>query len=502
VSRPTHLTAETNTFHSQGSSALAYEFGAEPETELIRPQLNLVPPSLEGAVRLAHETGLEDEAQARFAHWRGSLAVAATTRIQEVAVAPPKTDLLEQIQKAREGDEQAARSVRLNVSKATSEGFFKKNHITKPVEMQRGADGQLIQFGQSLESVHGNAILMRPNRHQSLKDITEAEALNGQRIQLAAESGVLKDYYYVVFSVVPNGVPEAQLDHRGDGYFLEDLTLVPQATTETNGSVTTESAFMAGVESNGTESFEERQKKRFDFAALAKLYQRFNKEAPSTAAGLIQEGLFIHKSLMPNGVLDPMRWFDEAADEVLGRNIERKAEDYIKRREESRREEDSVAEVENKVFNDLLNADLETPMEAAKLMWKLVKDHGLKEAVTNEYIDPIVFGRRAAVELAHARVLTAGGYTLQAEMHLRLAEQVAVIAGCGGGAGSGSGREGQERGFNEQMTEAELAETYGTDRFGAMAFYCPKGHLNVRKERDKLIPKCQHQGCKAAVACD
>lgn|GEM_PF-1590972 len=518
MTRPSHLTAspETDIFLIDGSSALAVDFLPPEPTDEPTPHLSLVPPLPENTVKLAHETEFENEAQARFARWRGALAVADTVEIQEVEVAPPKTNLKEQIERARAGDEQAEKSVRLNVGRATHEGFFKKNHVTKPVEMERGEKGQLIQFGQSLESVHGNAIIMRPNRHKILKEITEAEALNGQRIQLADERGELEDNYYVVFSVVPDDVPEEQLDHRGDGYFVADLTLAAQATTQTNNKVTTEQGFMAGVETDGNETFDERLEKRIDLEAIAALYRRFNKVAPKTAAELIENGLFIPKHMMPNGVIDVMRWTQEEMDKILGRDIERTVEDYVALREESRRKEASVAEVEEKVYRGLLAAEYSDPMQPVAKMWQLVKDHGVEKAGTNYAIDSTAFGRQAEIKINKSRESYKAGDHEAAQLYLMEAKQVAVISGCGGGAGPVKAKpwwalrdKSNDIMSGEQMNQEQLAEKYGVDKYGVpLAFYCDDcGWLNdrsdpKRKRKDgTYIHVATCGGCKKDVSC-
>ena len=38
------------------------------------------------------------------------------------------------------------------------------------------------------------------------------------------------------------------------------------------------------------------------------------------------------------------------------------------------------------------------------------------------------------------------------------------------------------------------------DKFGDRTFYCSNGHKNFRP-KNELIPKCQHKGCAAKVAC-
>jgi len=83
-------------------------------------------------------------------------------------------------------------------------------------------------------------------------------------------AGDLADNVFVAWSFVPKGVSEKALGPEGDGYFTETLTYSVQATTEMDdGMIATQAAFIAGVESNGQDTFEERLAKRFDFKAIA-----------------------------------------------------------------------------------------------------------------------------------------------------------------------------------------------------------------------------------------
>lgn len=470
--------------------------GKQPESQA----LYVVPDGVEDPKAYSvRDAEYEPETQARFKQWLGSLGVAKAVEAAGVEAAPKDTNLLERLRAARAGSKEALKSVAMNVGKAVYEGCFKVNHVTT-TWMDRTETGGLTQFGQPNDSVHRNAIILRPDRHPNLQAITHVEALNGHRIDDGLEAGKLRDNYFVVASIVPAGVPEKQLGPEGEGYFLEDLTFVIQATTEqSNARVKTESGFMAGVEADENDSFEDRLAKRHDIAALIKVYERLGLKPPSrTATGFLEGGIYIPKAWMPNGVVDVMRWCAEAADEVLERQVERKTEDFLALVLESRRRETSLESTKQQVIEDLLAAAdrLTTPMEAVQLMWDLVKIHTLKESFTNTNIDPKVFGRIAAPDIAMIQYHYQQGNQHLAQDLIEKVKETAVMTGCGGGSSSGV----NERDAADGSSDGKESSSAGSDRHGARQFTCSNGHVNIRP-KNELIDRCQHKGCKAVVAC-
>jgi hypothetical protein len=439
----------------------------------------------------------ELETQARFNQWMGSLAVHTMAEVVDAGEEQPGVNLLERLRLAKtdspEGRE-ALNMVDINIAKAVYEVCFKENHVTT-TSMHRDKDGNLIQFGQTADSVYRNAITERPNRHSKLQEITRIEALNGHRIDDALKAGVLKGHYFVVASIVPEGVPEEDLGPDGDGYFLDGLTFVIQATTEqSNGNILTKSGFMAGVEADENDSFEQKVAKRFDIKVLSLVYQRLGLEPPRTAAGFLNNGIYIPKEMMPNGVVDFMRWCAEASDEVLGRDIERKPEDFMAIELASKRREASLKDVCLKVREDLLSTvdELEAPMEAIQRMWDFVKEHATRDSFRNPNIDPKVFGRAAAPYIEKVRQEIKNG-TGNLQDYMRKALELSIITGCGGGSsapGGGAFGGGSYGVFGESST--------GSDRFGSLKFECPQGHVNVRKPNE-LIPNCTT--CGTSVQC-
>ncbi len=76
------------------------------------------------------------------------------------------------------------------------------------------------------------------------------------------------------------------------------------------------------------------------------------------------------------------------------------------------------------------------------------------------------------------------------------ASQGKPMVGCGGGLGMATG----EKDILEANTSDVHSSIFGGDQFGSLTFTCPNGHHNKRK-KGELLKACQHEGCKAKVAC-
>jgi hypothetical protein len=469
-----------------------------------QPALYVVPgpPDITDApvVRSVRETEYEPETQMRFKNWLGTLA---TNGSIELSITPDAeteksgTNLLEQIKLykyALPGSPEAVVSekmIKANIATATAEVGFKKGHITTAV-MEKDGSGDLVQHGHTNDSIQRNAMTQRPNRHPALKNITKIEALNAHRIKDGFEAGQLTDNYFVVASLVPQGVPEKNLGHKGDGYFLREMTFVVQATTEQNETTAiTKSAFMAGVEAEDDDSFEDRMAKRFDITVLQKVYERLEQDPPQTVEEFLDGGLLIPKSLMPNGIADFLLWCAEAKDELDGITAERTVNEFMAMELESKRREASLQEVNQKVFDELIasEATMRKPMDAVQAMWESIRTNMTENSFTNEHLDPKVFGA-AAPHIIKVREYIQSGDTQLAQAAMHRAIEESEVTGCGGGSG-GSQSE------SAAAIQAEIAAS-GTDKFGHLKFTCEDGHLNER-EPGELLDRCGT--CGKSVSC-
>jgi hypothetical protein len=428
----------------------AYEDDEAAESELAR--------HIDGRdqVFIAQETEQDELVSRRFERWYASAVGKTALRGAEVCAEPDSgsTNLSEQMREAAAGNKEALRLVTINVATAVSEVCFKDRHISQ-VYTELDECGELKQFGQSMRSVQYNS-LQREGRNAILMGLTRQEALNSFRLESLAQSGLLKDYYFIEPSVIPDGLPERELDHRGEGFFTGSLTYIARATTmQEDGQVAIQSGFMAGVRPETDAMvpadmpearFERRMQERHDMKALGRIYEAFGKEAPETAEQFLGTPLLIPKEMMPNGVADFMRLCDLATDDVLGRRgEERPVDEYISMFDQSKAREASLQTVIDDVVEDFLayadTAKTEDPMESVQLMWQLIKQHTVDAAFENKHIDPRVFGAEAAEKIHQIRRLAdQGEYELLAALKSD-AHEKAVVTGCGGGASSQEGKE-------------------------------------------------------------
>lgn len=409
------------------------------------------PPAL-----LVSELPQYEYSKKRFQRLLGSIATKSSVEYGEQ---PKTTTLLDAInQTAFEGSKDAEALIDINVGTTVSEACFKKEHVTS-ISMHLNEQGELIQFGQTMSQFQYNSLALRPKRHERLEAVTRQEALNGHAIEDLANQGVLDDYWFVVSSLVPENVPEGDLGEKGDGYFLHSLTYVNQATTRTGDDVITQPAFSEGTFADEEASFEERIARRHDIQTISAVRQRLGLPPISTTDEAL-EGILVHKSLMPNGVVDFMRMCDEEADRILGRTADRSDAYYTNLLANSIAKEESLADIKQQVKADLLQhaGKLEDPMEAIQLLWELTKKHSVRSAATNLHIDPIVFGQEAVARVEESRYRLSMGDFIGAEMAIREALKVATISGCGGGSSKDKDGDNNSDSNNEGRTDSIASE--------------------------------------------
>lgn len=442
---------------------------------------------------LAEQAATEESSKQRFYNFLGRVSVKQALEHTFVKPEAAGPTLASAIIEARNGDKEAENLVDINVSTATTEAFFKAGHLTR-IEKELSDDGEVIQFGVTTENLQYNSVVFRPNRHAALKQFTLAEVQNGLREQELAKQGILKDYWFIVPSCVPENLPEELLDDRGDGYFTSSMTFAAQGTTQVETSkLITETVFDKGTNAAHDDTYQRRQSERFDIAAIGKVYQRFGLDVPKSALDLLKNPLLISKLEMPNGMVDFWRFIDESKDELKGVIPVRTEQQYIDKISQSVEREDSLVDVKQEVKRRLLayGDSFKNDMQAIDTLWELVRKYGVKESVVNNHIDPIVFGGQAADLIKQARQSATIG-DMESVLYLqKAAEQVAKISGCGGGAGGDK----LDSAFTNDNQEAVQDDE---DQYGSLHFKCPKGCDN-RRPRGKLIENCQR--CGTSVRC-
>lgn len=431
-----------------------YSAAEEAESILFAENISSVTPDGRPLAMAMHEVSGFAESEQRFHKLLGSVALQGSAEQQHDA--PEKMTILEAIHAAREGSREAESMVDINVATAVTEACFKYDHITK-IAMHMSDGGKLVQFGQTMQEMHFNSLAYRQNRHHKLQDVTKTEALNGHCIEDAAQTGLLKDYYFIVDSLVPQDVPEKDL--QDEGYFLNTLTFVTQATTQENEAVATESVFSKGTAARESASFASRMAARFDLEAVSRVRQRLGLP-PIASTDEALRGILVHKSLLPNGAIDYKRMIDEEAHAVAGVSL--KTDTYYEQLAPRSKEREQSLEGTKQMVKEALLAranSFRTPMDVVQSIWDLTREFTVVAAVDNRNIDARIFGEHAARQIEESRHYMSIGDPIAAQLALREAVRVAIVTGCGGGsAGRGAKKSGSSKNNKNETSSNETTE--------------------------------------------
>jgi hypothetical protein len=214
---------------------------------------------------------------------------------------------------------------------------------------------------------------------------------------------------------------------REHGFFVDTETAVWQATTLQNGRRVTESAFVAGVL--------DADAPRHDVAATREVYRQLGVEraVPRTANGFLACPLLVPKHLMPNGVVDLVKLYDESIGEGIffGQHGER--QDYVAYRERCAEKSARLAETSLAATDELIAMAgwLETPEAACDALAEIAKKHAVLRTIEDKALDPQVFGTEAAGYIEQARHKQASGDHGGLDGLIRKAISTAEASMCG-----------------------------------------------------------------------
>lgn len=447
----------------------------EQEVETSKPHLYLVSePEIVAIPQLP-----EDE-QARLDTERKIRSIGLTAISSEIEPIPDCNDsLLSAIKRARAGDPEARSMVAVNVGSDFSERVLKAGEVTK-YSLSKNTDGDLIQFGQLYSDIYANTL--RHTAFQSkMRPRVEAEMRNAQRIEYLHATGKLKDNYVVVFSLAPDDMNDQEMAKCG--FFAETKTLSIQATTDLADGVSIESGFVAGVPEFDTQ--------RQDLDVIVKVGEALGVNyRDMSVREILDTPLLIPKRLIPNGVIDLVKLYDECAGGTFF-GEQKPPEDYEAFRDfcDERRRSFQV-DVDTVTDQLIQESDtLQSQLQAIERLNDLSEAQMVKRAIKDKTIDARVFGVVSAGYIEEARTHAQLG---NLEL-MRSAEQKAIQTADSSSCPSGVGRNSDI----DISTEASSL-SQDKDKFGSLTFKCPKGHTN-RRPRNKLIPKCTT--CGTSVAC-
>jgi hypothetical protein len=145
---------------------------------------------------------------------------------------------------------------------------------------------------------------------------------------------------------------------------------------------------------------------------------------------MLDTPLLIPKEMMPNGVIDVIERYDDAAGGTFfgQRKPRQNYKEYLKF---CRQREAAMEPNVQKVVDELLQAkDLLEPLDAVKKLHELSEKYMVEYAVEDESIDPRVFGAVSAEHIKQARAWLSQGDAERYRQSLLSAQATAVSSSC------------------------------------------------------------------------
>lgn len=332
----------------------------------------------------------------------------------------PTGSLCEAVQRAYTGDSVARQLITTNVRTDVVERTIKAGHIMT-VELEVDGAGKLRQFGQTMESIQANSLTYASDQ-SAMRARSEAEVRNSFRIENLHRQGLLQDYAFVVFSRAADDMSPSDMNNAG--FFTDTMSCAIQLTTASPTGLSLESAFVAGVASP--------HQARHDAAAVAGVLTSLGLSVEQkSATELLDTPLLIHKSLLPGGVVDLVKLYDEAAGGTFF-GESKSGSDYLEYRAACQQREAGFAPKVAAIVEALIAEapTINTPVAAVQRLHKLSEQSMVEQAVQDNSINPLVFGQVAAVHIAEARAFQELGQSQQALIATTKAQTTAKSSSC------------------------------------------------------------------------
>jgi hypothetical protein len=364
-----------------------------------------------------------ERAEDAFARHQASRFIGRVALESTVAAKPEigrVGSLHEALQQAYTGDETARQLITTNVRTDVVERTIKAGHIMT-VELDVDDQGKIWQYGQTMDSIQANTLTYSSDQ-PAMRRRSEAEVRNSLRIENLNRQGLLEEYAFVVFS---RAADDMTLEEMTDvGFFTDTMSCAIQLTTASSTGLAMESAFVAGVAAP--------EQSRHDQLTVAAVVESLGIEMDSkSATELLDTPLLIHKSLLPNGVIDLVRRYDEAAGGTFF-GESKLGQDYLTYGAKCAQREASFAPKVAAIVDELIAEApfIASPVAATGRLHKLSEKHMVEQAVADNSINPLVFGSVAAAHIEHARLYQALGQTERAQVATGRAQTTAKSSSC------------------------------------------------------------------------
>ncbi len=353
----------------------------------------------------------------------GKIALSGVMNQEKPSEKPRYQNIHEAILGAARGEREAIKMLTSNVAKDLFERIAKAGFV---IESRATIDenGTIVQHGQTDEQIQLNTLVYL-GKNKAMLPRYMAETRNKFRTKHAILNGQLQDYWLVVISRCEDGKSDKELDE--DGFFSVTKSTSVQATTQEGNEAIIQSAFVAGVKDDNSA--------RHDYESVKKFGELAGVPLDGSAAQTIDTPMLIHKSLMPNGIVDVVEWLDNGSGGLFfGQDVPR--QDYAEFRLECKKREEEMRPTVDNIVRKIISLahTVHTPVEASQLLGKVVGAHMAKAAVKDERIDPRVFGTESAHYISYARVQLAAGNYEQAQRATELAVAKEKSSSCPGGA--------------------------------------------------------------------
>lgn len=416
-------------------------------------------------------------ARAEAAHLIGEVLVNHEVQFEAPSIEKPIYSLCEAIHLAGDGDAEALRLVEANATTDIAERSIVTGVVMDPVKLKITPENEIVQNGQPLTIIQANS-LKAMNDHPVMGPRTRAETTNTSRIKVYNQEGYFDKGYVMVFCSLAEDLPEA-------GFFTKTMSCAIQVISKTDvDELELETAFVSGRKSPSAS--------RHDLQTIKGAYEALGQEVsnempPSQIpTKVLNKPLLIHKDLIPNGVIDLVKiWDDCAGGTFFGQDKPR--QDYLQYREECRRKQQEFVPIGKQIAADLIaeRDQILTPLAAVQKLNKISAQYAVAFAINDPSINADVFGEVAAEHIMAARQHLAEGNLALAEREADIAAMTEASASCPSILG---------------VNSDSLSQEDAGDGKGSLYFACPKCHKINKRPFGGYLDRCTH--CKTTdVSC-
>lgn len=426
------------------------------------------------------EPGALEASRQKTRHFLGGIAVSAAIEVEAVTSGSANTStLFDSIQSAARGESNARESIVLNARTNVAEMLHKAGHQTR-VELELSEEGKIEQNGKSLVDIQANALLYgQLNEVMNMRTRQEIENVHTFEELLAGD--IMDTHDAVVMSLSP----EDDYTKRTYGFFADTETCSMQLLKKHSGSkkLTLETALVAGKADVNA--------KRHDVWAVRELLRSRGSSAELVdVEDSLRHIILVPKENTPHGVEDVVKAYDEVVGGVFyGQSVPSDvSKDYVTHAADCEKRNESFQAIVDEITVQLIreSSSLKSPQDASLRLHELTERALATEALDNSTIDEHVFGSSAAAYIVSARHAAANGDRLEAAQLLEAAIETSVAASCPMFFGAT---------MKDSILNSEhdpLVSIYGEDKYGPLAFRCPKKNcINVRSRNGTFISECQ-----------